>query len=110
MRSNNFVSFFTVQGFFLGIVFAVLKSESAEDLLIYVLLVTIFFYLFAHLSIAFYLKTVNIKSQYFPKDSHERDLDYYVREINKREKMIDGNYDTLGTNTFMDNATYRKSS
>ena len=89
MLGENFVYFFTVQGFFIGIVFGVLKSFDAEGLLLYTFFITTFFYLFSHIIIAMYFKTLTAKSQFFPKDEHERELDLFVKEINKREKLID---------------------
>ena len=89
MLGENFVYFFTVKGFFVGIIFGILKSFDAESLFVYTFLITIFFYLFSHVIIAMYFKTVTAKTYYFPKDAHERELDYYLREINKREKLID---------------------
>jgi len=92
MLGENFVYFFTVQGFFIGIVFGILKSFDAEGLLIYTFFITTFFYLFSHIIIAFYFRTLTIKSYFFPKDAHEKELDIFVREINKREKFIDSAY------------------
>ncbi len=89
MLGENFVYFFTVQGFFIGIIFGVLKSFDAEGLLLYTFFITTFFYLFSHIIIAFYFKTLTIKAYYFPKDIHEKELDLFVKEINKREKLID---------------------
>lgn len=89
MLGENFVYFFTVQGFFIGIVFGILKSLDAEGLLAYTFFITAFFYLFSHVVIAAYFKTIVVKSSYFPKDLHERELDMFAAEINKREKMID---------------------
>lgn len=89
MLGENFVYFFTVQGFFVGIVFGILKSFDAEGLLLYTFFITTFFYLFSHLIIAFYFKTIAMKSYGFPKELHEKHLDIIVREINKREKLID---------------------
>lgn len=89
MLGENFVYFFTVWGFFIGIVFGILKSFDAEGLLVYTFFITIFFYLFSHIIIALYYKTLTAKAYFFPKERHERDLDFFVREINKREKMID---------------------
>ncbi|RUM66684.1 MAG: hypothetical protein DSZ03_00805 [Sulfurimonas sp.] len=103
MRGNNFVAFLTVQGFFLGLAFAVLQARSATDILTYTALITIFFYLFSHLVIAMYYRTYVGKKGYFPKASHERELDYFIREIEKREVLIDQDYDigesqsTMGT-------------
>ena len=89
MLGENYVYFFTVWGFFIGIIFGILKSMDAEGLLIYTFLITIFFYLFSHIIVAMYYRTIVAKSYNFPKDMHESDLDYFVNEINKREKLID---------------------
>ncbi len=89
MLGENFVYFFTVSGFFIGIVFGILKSFDAEGLLVYTFLITTFFYLFSHIIIALYFRTLTAKSSYFPKELHEKELDLFVQEINKREKLID---------------------
>ena len=89
MLSENFIYFFTVWGFFVGIIFGVLKSFDAEGLLTYTLLITAFFYMFGHLIIAFYYKTMNVKTYMFPKDLHEKELDLFLYEIKKREQIMD---------------------
>ncbi len=104
MRGNNFVAFLTVQGFFLGLAFAVLKAQSATDILTYTLLITIFFYLFSHICIAMYYRTYIGKKGHFPKASHERDLDYFIREIEKREVLIDQEYEIGGSNNMINEA------
>ena len=92
MRGANFVSFFTVGGFFISIIFSLLKADGAFDLLGYIFLITVFFYLFSHVFVALYVGTITIRPSYFPKNTHEKDLDFFVREINKRELIIDGEY------------------
>lgn len=89
MLGENFVYFFTVQGFFIGIVFGILKSFDAEGLFVYTFFITAFFYLFSHMIVAFYYKTTIGKMYFFPKDLHEKKLDMFADEINKREKLID---------------------
>ncbi len=89
MRGANFVAFLTVQGFFIGVVFGLIKSDTAEGMLYYTFLITIFFYLFAHLSVAFYFRTIKSRGVYFPKDAHEHHLDLIIHEIKKREDYID---------------------
>lgn len=89
MLGENFVYFFTVQGFFVGIVFGILKSFDAEGLFVYTFFITAFFYLFSHIIVAFYYRTAVGKIYYFPRESHEKQLDLFVVEINKREKLID---------------------
>ena len=89
MLGENFVYFFTVQGFFIGIIFGILKSFDAVGLLVYTFFISIFFYLFSHIIVAFYFRTITAKGSSFSKDLHEKDLDLFVSEINKREKLID---------------------
>jgi hypothetical protein len=89
MLGENFVYFFTVQGFFVGIIFGILKSFNAEELLTYTFFITTFFYLFSHIIVAFYFKTISGKVYDFPKNIYEKKLDFFVKEINKREKLID---------------------
>ena len=89
MLGENYVYFFTVQGFFVGIIFGVLKSFDANSLFVYTFLITTFFYLFSHIIIALYYKTLTSIGYKFPRDFHEKELDFFVREINKRERLID---------------------
>ncbi|MFA6197108.1 MAG: hypothetical protein WC656_10750 [Sulfurimonas sp.] len=89
MIGENFVYFFTVQGFFIGIIFGILKSFDAEGLVTYTFFITTFFYLFSHIIIALYFQTLHARPYFFPRDLHERELDLFVKEINKREKLID---------------------
>lgn len=89
MAGENFVYFFTVQGFFIGMIFGILKSFDAESLLLYTFFIMIFFYLFSHFIVSLYYNTAIGKLYFFPKEAHEKRLDYYAKEINKREKAID---------------------
>lgn len=89
MFGSNFIAFLTVQGFFVGIVFGILNSSDAFSLLTDTLLISIFFYLVAHIVVAFYFTTLQISNKYFSKKMLERDLDQFALEINKREKLID---------------------
>ncbi len=89
MFGENFVYFFTVQGFFVGIIFGILKSFDAAGLLTYTFVFTMFFYLFSHIIVALYFKTMTVTGYYFPKELHEKELDVYLKEIKKREKIVD---------------------
>ncbi|MBU0631115.1 hypothetical protein KKA17_00565 [bacterium] len=89
MLAANFVSFFTVQGFFIGLIFGLLKSDTADGLLTYTFLISVFFYLFSHVIVAFYFRTLAVRTYNFAKTRHEANLDHIVKEINKREKVID---------------------
>lgn len=89
MRGANFIYFFTVQGFFIGIFFALFRAGSPLDILYYTFMVTGFFYLFAHLFVAFYFQTLTRKSAFFPKERHEQELDSIIHEIDRREELIE---------------------
>ncbi|MBN2782858.1 MAG: hypothetical protein JXQ66_06415 [Campylobacterales bacterium] len=89
MLGENFVYFFTVQGFFVGMIFGILKSLDAIGLLSYTFIFTMFFYLFSHIIVALYYRTMTVGGYYFPKEIHEKELDIYLKEIKKREKIID---------------------
>jgi len=95
MLGENFVYFFTVQGFFVGIIFGILKSFDAEGLLTYTFVFTMFFYLFSHIIVAFYFKTITAGGYFFPKDLHEKELDLFLKEIKKREKIVDSNCEII---------------
>jgi hypothetical protein len=95
MRSINFVSFLTVQGFFIGFVFSILKAQTAEGVLVYTLLITAFFYLFSHFIISFFLRYSPVRQEFFPKMRHEKDLDYYANEISKREKIAENSLEFI---------------
>ena len=95
MLGENFVYFFTVQGFFVGIIFGILKSFNAEGLLTYTFIFTMFFYLFSHIIVAFYFKTITAGGYFFPKNLHEKELDIFLKEIKKREKIVDSNCEII---------------
>lgn len=95
MQPNNFIFFFTVQGFMLGIVFGLLNTKTPEGLLFLAITITVVFYLFAHVSVAMYIKFVAAREQYFPKSDYEIVLDKYANEVAKRESIVNSAYDFI---------------
>ena len=55
MKAENFIAFFTVCGFFVGIVFTLLKVGEPIEMLVYTLVITLFFYLIIHIVIMNYV-------------------------------------------------------
>ena len=92
---SNFVSFLTVQGFFIGFVFSILKAQNVEGILVYTLLITAFFYLFSHFTISFFIRYSPLSREPFPRGNLEKDLDHFESENSKREKIIEGAHDFL---------------
>jgi len=96
MRGTNFISFLTVQGFFIGLAFSLLKADSPYAILFYTFIITGFFYLFSHLCVAFYFRTQSSKTQFPQKKKHENQLDLIIHEINRREQHM---AHSVGTNS-----------
>lgn len=89
MRPENFIYFFTVCGFFVGLSFSVLTFLQPSDVLLYTAEITLFFYLFVHLVIAYFVDSSNLKNIVFQKRVYEKNIDEFVYEVENREKVID---------------------
>ncbi len=51
MRPENYVAFFTVCGFFIGLTFSIISIDEAFDILIFTCFITFMFYVFVHIAI-----------------------------------------------------------
>jgi hypothetical protein len=96
MRGENFIYFATVSGFFIGLIFSILKGFSVEELLLYTFLITMVFYLIALASVAFFVKYLDIKQvEYFDKKEVDSVLDVQIKELEKKEDSILNNYEFI---------------
>ncbi|NPA87225.1 hypothetical protein [Caminibacter pacificus] len=96
MRGENFIYFATVSGFFIGLIFSVLKDFGVEELLLYTFLITLIFYLVALASVAFYVKYIDIKQiEYLNKKEIDSVLDVQIKELEKKEDSILNNYEFI---------------
>jgi len=89
LRVENFIYFFTVCGFFVGLVFSIANFNDPMYVVFYTFLITLFFYLLIHLSIASFLdikKTMSLNL--FNKKKYEEVSDYFVYELEKREGKL----------------------
>lgn len=89
MRAENFIAFFTVCGFFIGIVFTLLKVSGPIEMLVYTLVITLFFYLIIHIVIMNYIDVKRTLKKFFDKQRHEEIADYLISELNVREKRME---------------------
>lgn len=89
MRAENFIAFFTVCGFFIGVVFSMFKSQSPLEMLVFSLLVTFFFYLISHIIIMNYIDTHKSVAMLFDKTRHEDVSDKLLGELAVREKRME---------------------
>ena len=87
MSVENFINFFIVNGFFIGLLFSILKVDNPEEIVIYTIIVTLSFYIIALFSSSLFLKFFNFKESALQKEAYDDILDHYIGEIEKREKV-----------------------
>ncbi len=90
MSVENFINFFIVNGFFIGLLFSILKVDNPEEIVIYTIIVTLSFYIIALFSSSLFLKFFNFKESALQKEAYDDILDHYIGEIEKREKVASG--------------------
>ncbi len=91
---NNFISFLTLNGFFVGVLFAILKLDDPLMMVVAVIFVTTFFYMIAIASAALYIKNVTFQPRYrIKKDKYENAIDNAIMELEKREVFIRDMYE-----------------
>jgi hypothetical protein len=88
LKSENFIAFFTISGFFIGIIFSTLKTLDIMDFLIYTLFITLFFYLFIHIILVVFFNLMDISSGSFQKEEYEDMINYQISELKVRENEI----------------------
>lgn len=86
---NNFIYFFTVCGFFIGLIFTILNFSRPEDMLLYTAQITLFFYLFIHVVIMNFVDIKKFGVSLFNKKEYEEVSEYFVSELDTREKRMD---------------------
>lgn len=87
MPANGYIGFITAQGFFVGLIFAVLKFDDPVALLTAALVVTAIFYMIAQISVSYFVRFVKIRPGGFRKMAHEMLLEQLARELQKREDI-----------------------
>ncbi|EDM23985.1 hypothetical protein FE773_03915 [Caminibacter mediatlanticus TB-2] len=96
MRGENFIYFATVSGFFIGIIFSILKNFDIDSFLFTTFMLTAIFYLIALASVSFYIKFVDSKKHVF-FNKHEIDsiIDMQIVEMEKKEDFILESYEFI---------------
>jgi len=89
MNPSNFIYFFTVCGFFIGLMFSILNFRLPEDMLFYTMSITLFFYLFIHVIIMNFIDVKQFGIKLFNKKEYEDVSEYFVGELDNREKKMD---------------------
>ncbi len=86
---NNFIYFFTVCGFFIGLIFTILNFSMPEDIILYTAEITLFFYLFIHVVIMNFVDIKRFGVSLFNKKEYEEVSEYFISELDTREKRMD---------------------
>ncbi|MBL0686435.1 MAG: hypothetical protein JJV95_06540 [Sulfurospirillum sp.] len=89
MTQDNFIYFFTVCGFFIGLIFSIINFTLPENILLYTLEITFFFYLLAHISVINFMDAKDFGLKLFDKKEYEKISDYFGIELDNREKAMD---------------------
>lgn len=93
---NNFISFLVVTGFFVGLIFGVVKLNDPFQILVAVAFITITFYIISLGAAALFIKSMKYKPRYRIKtQKYENTLDSVVVELEKREDQIKEIYDFI---------------
>ena len=86
---NNFIYFFTVCGFFIGLIFTIINFSMPEDIVLYTAEITLFFYLFIHVIIMNFIDIKRFGISLFNKKEYEEVSEYFISELDTREKRMD---------------------
>jgi hypothetical protein len=91
LRAENYVYFLTVSGFFIGTVFSVLNFNNVEEILLFSIAITFFFYLFAHVALTYFVNFGSLRKLVFDKAKYEKISDFFIKDLDVREQKIKQN-------------------
>ena len=89
VKSENFIYFFTICGFFIGLIFSILNFDEPEHILFYTLEITLVFYLIIHVAVMNFFDFSRMGKTVFNKQDHESIGDYFIQELDSREKVME---------------------
>lgn len=92
---ENFVAFFTVCGFFLGLAFSIASIDDAMDIVFFTLLITFLFYVLIHVSIMYFIDKQKISGRVFDKTKYENASNVIINDLSIREKKMEHLLDKL---------------
>ena len=92
MREDNFIAFWLVFGFFIGMTIGFFSWNDPFDILFVVILSTLFFYMTAHVSIALFVRFMETEKVPFEKYAFERRFDDLYNRLLYREAEADADY------------------
>jgi hypothetical protein len=89
LKSDNFIYFLTVIGFFIGLIFSIFNGFEPILFLYSTLLISAVFYIIGLASSSFFIKYNSIKNAFeLDKEFLEETIDAQIYELNKKEEFI----------------------
>ena len=86
---ENFVAFFTVCGFFVGLTFSVISIDGAFEMIVFTVLITFLFYMLIHISVMFFVDTAKFVGRQFNVEEHEMINKILIDDLDNRDKRIE---------------------
>ena len=88
MRSENYIAFFTVSGFFIGLIFSIIEFDDIFYFLFYTLSITLFFYLFIHLVLILFINAQEKFHIPFDKWEYENFANEQISLLKTKEDQV----------------------
>lgn len=86
---ENFVAFFTVCGFFIGLSFSIISIDGAFEMIVFTILITFLFYMLIHISVMFFVDTTKVMGRGFDVKEYEMINDLIIGDLDNRDKRIE---------------------
>lgn len=96
MKPDNFIAFFTICGFFIGLCFCILRIEDAFEILVYTLVINFAFYIIIHIAIMNFIDAkTSGRKKVFNKFDHEEKSNEFIKQLEIREKRMERILDSV---------------
>lgn len=87
LKTDNFLSFAIVNGFFIGLLLSFLKFDDPAMIVAGTLISTMGFYLITLVSVSLFVSFVNTHENTSKKNAYSILLEEYIEEFDKRERV-----------------------
>lgn len=89
IRTENFIYFLTVCGFFIGLIFSIISHEEAIHMVWSTIAITVLFYIISLAASGYFIKNSEIKAAYtLNSDFYDFQLGKAMNQIEKRENFL----------------------
>lgn len=89
MRADNFIAFFAVFGFFVGLIFCILADLEPLELVMYACIISLCFFLGSHILVMNYVDVTAESKIYFDKEKYEEINNFLIDNLSTRERKME---------------------